>query len=137
MIRSSTRFGWSRAAYMVLAVAAMITSCQTVEEMPFTKIAPEVLDALRASERAEVLVSLRPPDGYGEPGADLAVMKREIARSQDDVLAALGSDYYRNRIRFDAIPGLAGTVLDMGALPIFEAHPLVEQVSLDTGGVGH
>lgn len=137
MIRSSTRVGWSPAASLGVALAVMFASCQTVAEMSFTKIAPEVLDALRSSGRAEVMVSLRPPQGYGEPGADLDALKRDIALAQDDVLAALGSGYYRNRIQFDAIPGLAGTVLDERALPIFEGHPLVERVSLDAGGVGH
>ena len=119
-----------------LLTTALLEACGGVAEPSFEKVSADVVEALRAGVQPDVFVSLEPPSGYGEPDADLEAMKREIAESRDRVLADLDPGDYRNRIRFDAIPALAGTVLTQHGLTSLEDHPLVTAVSLDEGGTG-
>ena len=100
------------------------------------KVEADVVEAVRQTRSASVIVSLTPPAGYGEEGADIEAMKPAIARLQDEVLAALDPADYQSRIRFDALPALALTILAERALVALERHPLVIAVRLDLGGVG-
>lgn len=110
--------------------------CRTPAEVRFVKIDADVVAAAREGSPTPVIISLTPPDGYGEEGADLAAVQAAIARVQEEVLAELDSSVYENRIRFDAVPALAGTILSPRALVVLERHPQVVAVSLDLGGVG-
>jgi hypothetical protein len=100
------------------------------------KIDADVVASVRQGSPTAVIISLTPPAGYGEEGADLAAMQAAIARVQDEVLVQLDSSIYENRIRFDAVPALAGTILSPRALGVLERHPRVVAVALDLGGVG-
>jgi hypothetical protein len=130
----------ARTLRLVLAsvvTAGLFSGCRSAIEVNFVKVSPEVLDSLRAGGETNVIVSLVPPAGYGEPGVDLDALKSEIARSQEEVLSALDPADYRNRIRFDAVPALAGTVLTQKGLVTLERHVNVTSVSLDLGGTGN
>jgi hypothetical protein len=128
--------GVARPGATALAIAAILAGCNGVADPGFAKIEDGVAQTLGTDGQIDVFVSLVPPAGYGEPGADLEAMKHEIARSQDEVLAALDPADYRNRIRYETIPALAGTVLTRKGLETLEAHPEVVSVAVDEGGSG-
>ena len=119
-----------------LVIAVLLPACRTPEVPLLMKVTPDVVDAVRVSDSAQVLISLEPPPGYGEEGTDLEAVRVRIARDQDEVLAALAPEDYRNRLRFDAVPALAGTVLSERALRVLDGHPNVVQVALDPAGGG-
>lgn len=128
--------GVARPGAIAFAIAALLAGCGGVADPGFAKIEDGVARTLGTEGRIDVFVSLVPPAGYGEPGADLEAMKSAIARSQDEVLSALDPADYRNRIRYETIPALAGTVLTEKGLEALEAHPDVVSVAVDEGGSG-
>lgn len=96
---------------------------------------PEVIEALRSDGRANVVVALALPAGFdAEPGSDRS--RAEIARVQEDVLGAIDPGDFELRVRFVAVPALAGTVLSEPGLRALAAHPQVLRVDLDVEGGG-
>ena len=88
-------------------------------------IQTEVAAALQADGRVNVLVSLSAP---ADPG--------KIASAADRVLADLDKATFQIRLRFEAVPAIAGTVTDASALEVLDSHPDVIYVSLDPSGTG-
>jgi hypothetical protein len=123
------RLGWLWAA-LLLSLA-----CQTPNPSEREAVDP-VLEVLRESGRADVLVSLVPPPGYGEPGADLETLRQVIGRLQSEVVGSLEPDQFRERQRFRNVPALTGTVLSEGGLERLRAHRHVAAVDLEEGGTG-
>jgi hypothetical protein len=110
-------------------------ACQTPNPSE-SEAANPVLEVLREAGRADVLVSLVAPPGYGEPGADLEALRQVIGRMQSEVTGSLGPDQFRERQRFANVPALTGTVLSEAGLERLRAHPHVAAVDLEEGGTG-
>lgn len=95
-----------------------------------------VLEVVRDSGRADVVVALVAPPGYGEPGADLEALRRAIAELQTEVVESLDPDQFRERQRFANVPALTGTVLSVDGLERLRSHPRVAAVDLEEAGTG-
>jgi len=101
-----------------------------------SKIGPGVLEELRDSGGANVMIALAHPSAARASGLDMAAMKSQIAQMQTDVLAQLGLDDYKARHTYSAVPALAGRVKSEAALVALARHPSVLKVDLDVGGTG-
>jgi hypothetical protein len=96
----------------------------------------DILALIRARGEAAIMIALVEPAGYGRADTDVARIRADIARMQAEVLAALDTADYRDRLRYAAIPAMAGTVRTERGLSVLLAHPHVRRVDLDTGGTG-
>ncbi len=101
-----------------------------------SKVASEVFERLRDSDEVRVVVFLAAPAELAEPDADPAERRDGIARLQDEVLAALNPQDYRDVQRFESVPAMVLTILSEAGLAALESHPDVEKVDRDTGGGG-
>lgn len=136
--------GRGAVAGVALTLALALAGCGSMAESPDRAggppdtaiVAGDVMRALAADGRADVVVSLAPPAGYDDGAAADTVMRAAIARLQDDVLAALQPSDFRLRRRFESIPALAGTVLTGDGIRILAGHPRVVRVDLEVGGGG-
>jgi hypothetical protein len=90
-----------------------------------------LLDELQAMGQVRVAVVLDVPE-MQDPGE----RQQRIAAAQDEVLAALDPDQYRDVARLQTVPAMALTLLAEEALSTLRAHPLVVKVDPDVGGVG-
>ena len=100
------------------------------------KVGSEVLAALEAHGKARVMVALEAPPAFQSPNAAQPTIRSQVAALQADVLAGVDSQGYANQIRYQAVPALAGTILNPEGLAQLAAHPAVVKVDLDVGGRG-
>lgn len=98
------------------------------------EIGGDVVTTLEATGEAHVMIALQ-LSGAGT--GSVAERTAEIARAQERVLDALDATDYRNRVRFEAVPALAGTLYTHRGLEILAKHPDVLRIDLDQGGGGH
>ena len=82
------------------------------------------------------MIALVTPAGAGDP-ANAQATRAEIARMQDDVIAAVDSTDFGVGTRYTSVPALAGVLFSERGLRRVRAHPFVLGVTLDTGGSGH
>jgi len=96
---------------------------------------PEVLAALAAQGRVQVIVTFRQPPGP-TAGRDLPDDERisRIGNLRKQILTDLGNSVIPRR-EFLLIPGFAAEV-DPEALKRLQAHPLIERIELDRPGSG-
>jgi hypothetical protein len=59
-----------------------------------------------------------------------------IGRMQDSVLSVVDTTEFRLRVRYTAVPALAGTVMSAAALRALASHRYVKRIDLDLGGTG-
>jgi hypothetical protein len=126
---------WRSVRTLTPALLLALVACQTVMESNRERDHRDILAAIRARGEAGVLIALYEPDGFDDP-AQATQVRREIARMQDEVLAALDTNDFRPGQRFASVPAIAGTVRSERGLRALSAHPLIRRVSLDTGGTG-
>jgi subtilisin family serine protease len=100
------------------------------------KVGQGVEQALRRQGEARVVIALLEPSSLKASRPDLSRVRSEVAALQDRVLAAVTTLDYRPRLRFQAVPALAGTVLSDAGLAKLAAHPSVARIDLDVGGSG-
>ena len=115
-------------------LALTLMGCRTVMESD--RSTRDVLAALREHGKAAVMIALVTPAGAGDP-ANAQATRAEIARMQDDVIAAVDSSDFRVGTRYTSVPALAGVLFSERGLRRVRAHPFVLGVTLDTGGSGH
>ena len=93
-----------------------------------------VVDALNATGRARVLITLHDPVGGPVPDAE---REAAVAAAQDAVLAHLPTTELTLLHRYRSVPGLAA-VITPRALEVLRAEPRVRVIELDgTGGPHH
>lgn len=135
------RFGYGgRASLLVLLATLFCQISPAWSAVPpahsEAKIGPGVLEQLRDSGAANVMIALAPPPSAQAVGLDMAAMKSQIAQMQTDVLAQLGGLDYQARHTYSAVPALAGRVTSEAGLAALARHPSVRKVDLDVGGTG-
>jgi hypothetical protein len=121
---------------IVSGLTVLVAGCRIFGGAAEVEPNPEVLEALREDGEAQVVVALVPPPGYDEGGPVTAAQMEAIARLQDEVLGSLDAADFRLRLRFEAVPALAGTILTERGLRVLSSHPDVVRVDLDVGGGG-
>lgn len=145
--RSGTPHSTPWLAASVLLVAVILASCDLLGALReqdagvaicggdgSAEIGGDVVTTLEATGEAHVMIALHlSGDGAGTVDERTA----EIARAQERVLDALDATDYRNRVRFETVPALAGTVYTCTGLEILAKHPDVRRIDLDQGGGGH
>jgi hypothetical protein len=120
--------------YLLGPVVGAILACGGCRSMPpsdTTKVGPGVLSTLQAQGAAFVMVALTEPTP--DPASD---RRATIARLQQELLADVEPYGFRQRLRFEAVPAIAGTLLNEQALQALAAHHLVRRIDLDPGGGG-
>jgi subtilisin family serine protease len=100
------------------------------------KVGPGVRAAVRAGGAA-VVVTLAEPAAVAQAATDLARVRAGVSAAQAAVLGAVGPADFQLRVRFQAVPALAGMVLSEAGLDALAAHPGVTRIDLDLGGGGH
>ncbi len=115
-------------------LALTLIGCRTVMESD--RSARDVLAAVREHGKAAVIIALVTPAGAGDP-ANAQATRAEIARMQEDVIAAVDPTDFRVGTRYTSVPALAGVLFSERGLRRVRAHPFVLGVTLDTGGTGH
>jgi hypothetical protein len=131
----------------ILVIALILASCDRLG--PFrahdagaptcggdgrAEIGGDVVMTLEATGEAHVMIALQ-LSGAGAGTVD--ERSAEIARAQERVLDAVDAPDYRNRVRFETVPALAGTLYTHRGLEILAKHPDVRRIDLDHGGGGH
>lgn len=123
-----------RGAVIGAIVVLTLTGCRTLMESD--RAARDVLSAIRENGRAPVMIALVTPAGAAD-AANPQATRAEIARMQDEVIAALDPADFRVGARYTSVPALAGLLLSERGLRRLLAHPFVVRISLDSGGTGH
>lgn len=121
---------------VLVALPLLLLACHAGEKADDLSGQADVLRAIRDHGGAAVMIALVHPPGFGDPAADGDEIRREIARMQEDVLAALDSADFRLRQRFTSIPAMAGTLRTEQGLRVLSAHPFVKSVDIDPSGGG-
>lgn len=111
---------------MLIFAAPRASAIDTVD------LGAEVRQALTTDEQVRVLVSLRLPQGAAARGDD---QRAAVGAAQRSVLSQLGPADFQLYRRYQATPGLAGTISAAG-LDKLAAQPLVERIQLDLPGSG-
>jgi hypothetical protein len=90
------------------------------EEQPLflKKVDPEVVESLVDAVQVDVIVSIDFSEGT-------------LEEAQQDVVASLDPSLFSAKRMYENIPAVSGVVLDVEALHLLNAHPLVAAVSLD------
>ena len=130
----------TRLAAGIFLVAVILAGCDLLGALRkqdpglAAEIGGDVVTTLEATGEAHVLIALQ-LSGAGAGTVDERTA--EIARAQERVLDALDATDYRNRVRFETVPALAGTLYTLRGLEILAKHPDVRRIDLDLGGGGH
>lgn len=95
-------------------------------------LGPAVRTVVEDKGEAQVVVALAEPSPTGEKG----VQRKEIQRTQTDVLSAVSASEFQTTHRYAAVPALAGTITSAAALDRLAQHPSVRRIDLDAGGTG-
>lgn len=132
---------WLRMGRVVLALTLAAASLSVGRTLPgfaaaSAKVGPGVLEAVRAGG-AQVVIALAEPAVFSAAPTALPQVRAAVAAVQDSVLGAMKAADYQPRLRYQAVPALAGTVLTEAGLNQLAAHPSVIRIDLDAGGTGH
>lgn len=122
--------------FVVLKKYPKITKKQKPVNVSVLKVGQGVIEALQAEGGVNVVVLLVEPPSMSTSSIDLPSLKRDIASLQDDVLSSLDSSEFRVKLRYQAVPALAGRVLSEAGLTKLAANPNVVRIDLDVGGTG-
>jgi subtilisin family serine protease len=120
---------WNR-RLLAASLAAGAVACAAPGSAPTAgggKVGSAVRDALGASQRVRVIVSLREPE---TPVKALSARSEEIATTRHSVLSELLASDFRLTRQWENVPAVAGDVSSDG-LARLEAHPYVRRVDLD------
>jgi hypothetical protein len=98
---------------------------------PVDKIGTDVLDALRRGESPAVMIAL----DAAQP-RDMAELRRDVARAQDDAMARVTEAELRVGRRYTAVPALSAVAHDETALLRLASDPSVLRIDLDLPGTG-
>lgn len=123
------------ATWPTLATALLLSLAACRTPMSISASDDEVLAALRQRGSAPVMIALTDPVAQADP-IDLAATRAAVRRLQDDVLRSVDATDFTLRVRFEAVPALAGTILSERGFQRLKAHPFVRRVSLEVGGGG-
>jgi hypothetical protein len=96
------------------AACFALLSCQSAIELEGGRVHPDVMTALRAEGQASVMIALADPVAVDPAAGDQDAA--EIGRMQDSVLSVVDTTEFRLRVRYTAVPALAGTVMSAAAL---------------------
>jgi len=109
-----------------------VTRAPSTPAMP-PRIDPAVVDALNATGRARVLITLHDP-----AGGQVSDVEREarVAAAQDAVLAQLPATELTLLHRYRNVAGLAALITGR-ALEVLRADPRVRSIELDGAGGVH
>ena len=97
------------------------------------RVAERVRQALAASGRARVLITLRDPAPATAPDHERVAA---VAAAQDAVVARLPTTEFTAVRRYRTVPGLAG-IITQRALEILQADPTVTSIEVDEPGGAH
>jgi hypothetical protein len=121
-----------------LALAA-VTSTAACAEQPAERegaiVGDDVVLALEHDDAVSVVIMLATPSSLEDGGKDTAVVRRDIARIQDQVLASLTPTEFALKSRYENVPAIVGRVTAAG-LEKLKENSLVVRVDLDVGGRG-
>ena len=109
----------------------------TEEHEQIQKVGQGVLETLQAEGEVNVVIALTEPPSMNASPFDLPTVKREIADLQDEVLSSLTPSDYCEKLRYQAVPALAGKILSEAGLAKLVANPKVVRIDLDVGGSGN
>jgi hypothetical protein len=99
------------------------------------KIGQGVMEILKTRGEAAVIITLAEPPSMRTPQIDLPTLRSEITSLQDQVLSTLDPSDFRLKLRYQAVPALAGIATEAG-LAKLAANPNVVRIDLDVGGTG-
>ncbi|MCH7999341.1 MAG: S8 family serine peptidase [Chloroflexi bacterium] len=99
------------------------------------RVGQEVLDALESEEDVPVMIALAEPPSLQAKRLSLETLRAEIFPIQQGVLSPLGPSDFELRIRYEAVPALAGQLTAAGLSKLL-ANPSVVRIDLDVGGAG-
>lgn len=133
--RFAPRWAWLALVALLLA-AAPGAEIPAAPANPAAKVGPEVFAALRTQGAAQIVVALAEPASLQAAPPDVDQLRRDVAAAQDRALAAVDASEYRPRLRFAAVPALAGTALSAAGVLRLAAQPDVVRIDLDVGGSG-
>lgn len=114
------------------SLLCMGSTCSSPMNVRQAGIGPGVREALVEGRAVPVIVALEPPPST----LSTAEQKAHIRAAQEVVLAALPSDAFVLRIRYEAVPALAGNLQSIRGLEILRDHPRVRSVDVDPAGGG-
>lgn len=133
--RVAPRWTWLALIALLLA-AAPGAEIPAAPASPSAKVGPEVFEALRTQGAAQIVIALAEPASLQAAPPNLDQLRRDVAAVQDRALAAVDATEYRPRLRFAAVPALAGTALSAAGVLRLAAQPDVVRIDLDIGGAG-
>ena len=108
-----------------------VAPAQAMEE----KAGMGLIVSLQTRQEVPVMVALKEPLALAERPTDLRAVRRQVASEQDAVLSSLEPSDFKLRLRYEAVPALAGLVTASG-LGKLVADVNVRRIDLDVGGTG-
>jgi subtilisin family serine protease len=98
------------------------------------KIGPDVLETLRSEGQASVVLALVEPRALKSQPINLEGLRRQVPALQAAVLSSLDPADFRASYQYEAVPALAGVVLNEEGLHQLATHPNVAKIDLDAVG---
>lgn len=99
------------------------------------KIGEGVIETLQAEGEVFVIIALVEPTSMKAPQRNLSILRDEIARLQDQVLASVDASDFNVVYRYEAVPALTGRVTETGLAKLIASANVV-RIDLDVGGSG-
>jgi hypothetical protein len=121
-----------------LALIAMLPAAACAEqpaEREGAIVGDAVVLALEHDDAVSVVIMLATPSSLEPGNKDPAIVRRDIARIQDQVLASLSPTEFALKSRYENVPAIAGRLTAAGLEKLNE-NSLVVRVDLDVGGAG-
>ena len=123
--------------FMFLTFGLIARDYAQAQSQYANKIGDEVLETLKSKGEARVVIALVEPAILKNQKPDLVQVREDVASLQAGVLANLETGKFTLTHQYQAIPALAGNILDESVLYQLAANPAVRKIDLDVGGSGH